>query len=198
MNYVLNDYTKSNFALLLKPFENSIEDVIKITKAFSLANKIHLNKFLDGNKQEPYINHPIRVALILSEELKLKDIDLIIAALLHDVFYEKYSNGIAFVDLKTLVGDNIGNIIKTVTVPKISNDEKLLNEYYQKISKSSKTIRYIITADRLDTIRFLKNKGYKEKSQRYKEETQKYIIPIADKTDDGICFKLSIALYELK
>jgi hypothetical protein len=33
---------------------------------------------------------------------------------------------------------------------------------------------------------------------RYKEETQKYIIPIAEKTDDNIVFKLSVALYELK
>jgi Guanosine polyphosphate pyrophosphohydrolases/synthetases len=85
MKWSFNDFTKSGFAKLLKPCENSIDDIIKITRAFGIATKAHTGQFRNGNKVEPYINHPLRVALILIEELNIHDVDLICAALLHDV-----------------------------------------------------------------------------------------------------------------
>src|SRR5918993_2837174 len=80
----INDFTKLGFNRLLKPFENSIADVMKITRAFSIAIKVHSGQVKKGNKIEPYINHPLRVALILTEELYEYDIDLVCAAILHD------------------------------------------------------------------------------------------------------------------
>jgi hypothetical protein len=44
----------------------------------------------------------------------------------------------------------------------------------------------------------MKNLIHKDKVLRYKLETQKYVVPIAEKTDEKLAFKLSIALYELK
>ena len=79
MKWILNDFTKSAFSKLLRPFENSMDDIIKITRAFSLSAKVHIGQFSKGNKVEPYINHPLRVALILTEEMKNYDIDLICA-----------------------------------------------------------------------------------------------------------------------
>ena len=38
----------------------------------------------------------------------------------------------------------------------------------------------------------------RDKVLRYKEETLKYIIPIAEKMDEKIVLKLYVALYELK
>jgi GTP pyrophosphokinase len=58
----INDFTKSGFTRLLKPFENSIGDILKITRAFSIAIKVHSGQVKKGNKIEPYINHPLRVA----------------------------------------------------------------------------------------------------------------------------------------
>ena len=83
---------------------------------------------------------------------------------------------------------------------KIINEKKLkmLNEYFQNIANGSESIRYIKLADRLDNIRGMKNLIHKDKMLRYKLETQKYIVPIAEKTDEKLAFKLSIALYELK
>ena len=80
----INDFTKLGFNRLLKPFENSIADVMKITRAFSIAIQVHSGQLKKGNKVEPYINHPLRVALILTEELHDYDTDLICAAILHD------------------------------------------------------------------------------------------------------------------
>jgi GTP pyrophosphokinase len=71
-------------------------------------------------------------------------------------------------------------------------------KYHKSLSKSSKTLRFLILADRLDNIRTLKNSAHKDKVNRYKEETQKYFLPLANLTDDSMVFKLSVALYELK
>src|SRR5918996_4105182 len=80
----MNDFTKLGFNRLLRPFENSISNVMKITRAFSIAIQVHSGQLKKGNKVEPYINHPLRVALILTEELHEYDIDLVCAAILHD------------------------------------------------------------------------------------------------------------------
>src|ERR671938_2008318 len=77
----MNDFSKAGFAHLLKLFE-STDDIVKLTRAFGLATKAHKDQLI--NKTEPYINHPLRVALILAEELQIHDIDLLCAALLHD------------------------------------------------------------------------------------------------------------------
>src|ERR671939_1353357 len=94
MKGILTDFTKLGFAKLLKPFEKSIDDVIKITKSFGTATKAHTGQFRNGNKIEPYINHPLRVALILTEELHLYNVNLVCAALLHDVIEKGNQNNV--------------------------------------------------------------------------------------------------------
>jgi (p)ppGpp synthase/HD superfamily hydrolase len=200
MKRSFNDFTKFGFAKLLKPYEDSIDDIVKITRAFSLATKAHTGQFRNGNKVEPYINHPLRIALILIEELNIHDVDLICAALLHDVLEKNGNSCISGEQLRKEFGDNIYSIVHALTKPKIINEKKLkmLNEYFQNIANGSESIRYIKLADRLDNIRGMKNLIHKDKMLRYKLETQKYIVPIAEKTDEKLAFKLSIALYELK
>ena len=50
----------------------------------------------------------------------------------------------------------------------------------------------------MDITRSIKNQALREKIIRFKDETQKYVVPIATATDDRLAFKLSVALYELK
>jgi (p)ppGpp synthase/HD superfamily hydrolase len=209
----INDFTKSGFSRLLRPFENSIGDIMKITRAFSIAIKVHSGQFKRGNKMEPYINHPIRVALILTEELHEYDIDLVCAAILHDTLEtntETFSNipennnagrrALLEERLKSEFGERVFNIVNTVARPSAKNEEKekILGEYFRNIARGSEDVRYIKLADRLDNIRSLKNAMQKDKVLRYKEETQKYVVPIAENTDEKFVFKLSVALYELK
>jgi (p)ppGpp synthase/HD superfamily hydrolase len=204
MKWSLNDYTKSGFVKLLKPFENSIDDVIKATRAFGMATKTHKGQFRDEARGEPYINHPLRVALILTEELHKYDVDLVCAALLHDTIEKSGSKNnndktVSEDQLKEF-GDSVYSIVHAVTKPKIREGERegLLDVYFQNITKSSEAIRYVKIADQLDNIRSLKNSNHKDKVLRYKEETQKYIVPIAQKTDEKLVFKLSLALYEVR
>ena len=189
------DSTKLNFIKLLKLHEDSIEDIVAITRAFGIAYVIHKGKFYDNIKSEPYINHTLRVALILANELKVKDKDVIIAAILHDAF-EKTCTNPFHEDLKKIIGDKALNLILSTNKFNIKNMES--NEYCKLVLKSSKIVRYLLLANRLDSIRILKNSVHKDKVQRFKRETQEYFLPIANLTDDSLVFKLSVAMYELK
>ena len=209
----INDFTKLGFTRLLKPFENSIDDILKITRAFSIAIKVHSGQVKKGNRIEPYINHPLRVALILTEELHEYDIDLVCAAILHNTLgisagtsatnpkgRTDSQRDILEARLKNEFGERVYCIVTTLAKPLAKSEEKerILGEYFKNIARGPEDVRYIKLADRLDNIRNLKNAIQKDKVLRYKEETQKYIVPIAERTDEKLVFKLSIALYELK
>ena len=127
--------------------------------------------------------------------------DLVCAALLHDVIEKGNQNkSITEEQIKKESSEYIYNMVRALTKPKMmpGQREKLLNEHFENIRNASQGIRYIKLADELDNIRCLKNSSHKEKVLRYKQEAQRYIVPIAEHTDDKLAFKLSIAIYELK
>jgi (p)ppGpp synthase/HD superfamily hydrolase len=201
MKWKLDEFTKAGFANLLRPFENSLDDIIKTTRAFGMATRVHLGEFRDGSRAEPYINHPLRVALILTEELKIYDVNLVCAALLHDVIEKRDENkSLTEDEIKKEAGEYVYSIVRALDKPKIVSEERerLLNEYFERMKRASKAIRYVKLADELDNLRSLKNSVHKNMVLRYKEEVERYVVPIAEKTDEKLIFKLSIALYELK
>ncbi len=182
----MNSDLKSGFTRLLRSFDNDPDDVVQITRAFGLATKAHKGQH-SVNKYEQYIGHSLRVALILAEELEIHDTDLVCAALLHDAQLPDD-------DLKEF-GERVYSTLSTIDS---WAREKVSEEYFALMMKASKDTRYIKLAERLDDIRTMKGESFKEKVTRYKEETQKYVVPIATATDDKLAFKLSVALYELK
>jgi GTP pyrophosphokinase len=190
----MHDSTKLLFIKLLKIFEESLDSIVIITRAFGISNVIHAGKFYDDIKSEPYINHALRVALIMAGELNIKDKYVIAAAILHDIFDKTYAN-----KFQNRLEDRIEEQSLNLVLSSIKYDMKDIEfKYHKSLSKSSKTLRFLILADRLDNIRTLKNSAHKDKVNRYKEETQKYFLPLANLTDDSMVFKLSVALYELK
>jgi (p)ppGpp synthase/HD superfamily hydrolase len=182
----MNSELKAGFTRLLRSFDDNPDDVVKITRAFGIATKAYKGQH-SINKYEHYLGHSLRVALILAEELKTHDIDLVCAALLHDA---QIPNN----DLKEF-GERVYYMLSTIDS---LDKEKASEEYFAKMTKAPKDSRYIKLAERLDDIRSMKGQTFKDKVTRYKEETQKYVVPIAIATDDKLAFKLSVALYELK
>ncbi len=182
----MNSDLIAGFTRLLRSFDDNPEDVVQITRAFGLATKAHKGQY-SVNRYEHYIGRSLRVALILAEELKIHDTDLVCAALLHDA-------RIPDEDLKEF-GERVYSTLSAIDS---WAKEKASEEYFASMTKAPKDARYIKLAERLDDIRSMKGQGFKDKVTKYKEETQKYVIPIATATDDKLAFKLSVALYELK
>jgi len=199
-----NNFIKTGFTKLLKPFEDSMNEVEKISKAFGLALKIYssMTRKYQYDKIEPQINHSLRVALILNEEMNSDSSDLVCSALLHDIFNKQEVS----IETKDYIKKEISE--KTFTTvsffSKYSNSESNKNEelkiekQFGKIKQSDSMIKNIILAERLDELRSLKNSRRKDKIARIKEETQKYFVPLAETTNEKILLKLVIALYELK
>ncbi|MGE5662652.1 MAG: HD domain-containing protein [Ignavibacteriales bacterium] len=195
----MNEFTKVGLSKLMKPFENSTDDLYKLIRAFSVAFNIHAGLSRNNNKNDPYINHCLRVSLILSEEICCKNIIALSAALLHDVFEKTRNPSYDSTKLLADFGENISDIIFTLS-RNSPEDRKVgyLQHYYEKIASSPKITRFVMLADRLDNARFLRTVSQRERAFRYKDETEKYVVPIAQATDERFAVKLSIALYEIK
>ena len=203
-----SNFIKTGFPKLLKPFEKSMNEVEKISKAFGLALRIHSNmtRKYQYDKIEPQINHSLRVALIVNEEMNVDDSDLVCSALLHDISIKQEIPKETKEYIKSELGEKTLNIVSFFN--KYSNQEQQSNsknEEQQKIEKqfsrikqSDSLVKNILLAERLDELRSLKNSRRKDKITRIKEETQKYFIPLAETTNEKILLKLVIALYELK
>ena len=134
-----NNFIKSGFTKLLKPFEESIKDIEKITKSFGLAIKIHneiIRKY-QSDVTEPQINHSLRVALILSEEIKMNDSDLVCSALLHDIFNKEDLSQEIRDHIKIEIGDKV---YKTISF--FSKKTKKNNEKSSVLELSSGLLRY--------------------------------------------------------
>ena len=199
-----NNFIKTGFTKLLKPFEDSMNEVEKISKAFGLALRIYssMTRKYQYDKIEPQINHSLRVALILNDEMNSDSSDLVCSALLHDIFNKK--------EISKETKDYIKKEISEKTFTTVSffsknsnpesnkNEELKIEKQFDKIKQSDSMIKNIILAERLDELRSLKNSRRKDKIARIKEETQKYFIPLAETTNEKILLKLVIALYELK
>ncbi|MER5176084.1 MAG: HD domain-containing protein [Candidatus Nitrosocosmicus sp.] len=199
-----NYFIKTGFTQLLKPFEESINDIEKITKAFGLAIKIHSDivRKYQSDDVEPQINHSLRVALILSEEIKKNESDLVCSALLHDVFNKEELSQETKDYIKTEIGEKIYKTISFFSKNTKKKDDKssssLIEKQISKIKLADTYVKCIILAERLDDTRSLKNSRRKDKISRFKEETKKYFLPLAEQTNEKILLKLIIALYELK
>ena len=138
----------------LKPLSHDEET--QITRAFQIAKKAH-----DGTRRksgEPYIFHPLAVALIAVKEVGLGPIAAI-CALLHDVVED---TDITLDELRIVFGDRVAAIVDGVTkiddVMVMQQAESKQAENYRKILLSMCNDAYVIflkLCDRLHNMRTL-------------------------------------------
>jgi (p)ppGpp synthase/HD superfamily hydrolase len=199
-----NNFIKTGFTKLLKPFEDSMNEVEKISKAFGLALRIYssMTRKYQYDKIEPQINHSLRVALILNEEMNSDSSDLVCSALLHDIFNKQEVSNETKDYIKKEISEKtfatVSFFSKYSNLESNKNEELKMEKQFGKIKQSDNMIKNVILAERLDELRSLKNSRRKDKIARFKEETQKYFVPLAETTNEKILLKLVIALYELK
>ena len=159
----------------------SPESVPEITKAFEMANNAHKDQLRKSG--EPYIIHPIYVAIILAD--MEMDKSTIIAGLLHDIIED---TDITYDDLKKEFNMDVANIVEGVTKlsrMEIGNRDKL-DEQAENLRKMflamAKDIRVIIVklADRLHNMRTLSHMPPQKQIEKAQETLEIY-SPIAQR-----------------
>jgi len=134
------------------------------------ANEKHKGQTRIGG--DPYITHPVEVARLL-EEKGIKDPVIIMTALLHDVFEDTDAKE---EEILQMGGNEVLTAVKCLTKSKTLDMES----YIQGI-QANQIAKYVKLADRLHNLRSAIVTSVKFR-QRYIEETEKYYIPLAQKT----------------
>ena len=170
------------FEILIKTVSNyhPSSDLEIITKAYELAKDAH--KEQRRKSGEPYLIHPVCVAIILAQ-LEM-DKETIVGGLLHDVVEDtKYTTQ----DLTEMFSAEIATLVDGVTkLTQLNYDTDKVERQAENLRKMflamAKDIRVIIIklADRLHnmrTMQYMKPEKQKEKSR----ETMDIYAPIADR-----------------
>lgn len=153
------------------------EGLEKVRKAYAYAAKAH-----EGQKRssgEPFIIHPVEVALILME-LGL-DVDTVVAGILHDVIED---TGVTIQQLEEKFGADVAKLVDGVTklsrIEYKSKEEQQLESLRKMFVAMAKDIRVIIIklADRLHNLRTLEYVD-EEKQREKAYETLEIYAPLA-------------------
>lgn len=153
------------------------EDLNFLKKAYEFALKNHNGQ--ERNSGEPYIIHPLEVALILAD-LEL-DIASIVAGLLHDVVED---TSVTLQEIEQMFGSEIASLVDGVTkLGKLTFTSKLEQQaenYRKMLIAMAKDIRVILIklADRLHNMRTLKYLP-PEKQRQKAQETIDIYAPLA-------------------
>jgi len=153
-----------------------------IKKAYDVAEKEFENRFRDNGDR--YFEHLRAVALILIDYLRIKDHNLIVAALLHDIVEDIPEWTIKRVKLE--FGVEVAKLVEWLTKPaqEFPQKEERDKAYHKRFDSAPREFFLIKLPDRLHnmiTLWGIKGKDYQEKKARKIEETKRYYLPFAER-----------------
>ena len=152
----------------------------KLNKAYDFAVKAHENQ--KRHSGDPYSNHPIAVANILTE-LKL-DSATITTGLLHDTIEDTHAT---YETIKKEFGQEVADLVDGVTKISVFENQAESNSKAENFRKlilaTSKDIRVLLVkiADRLHNMRTIDAISKVEKKERIAKETMEIYAPLADR-----------------
>uniref|UniRef100_A0A915PS23 HD domain-containing protein n=1 Tax=Setaria digitata TaxID=48799 RepID=A0A915PS23_9BILA len=131
--------------------ENGLSgDTPLIIKAVDLAARRHRQQRRKDAVQTPYVNHPIGVAYILTNEGQITDMATVIAAILHDTVENTKTTD---EEIRKIFGNEVANIVKECTVDKSMKREARMKYELEQASRLSHKARLVQMADKLYNIR---------------------------------------------
>jgi len=194
--------------LLLSIEQFPVLDKVMLGKALATAEEVHLGQYRKASKENPqqgapYIVHPMRVALVIVEELELKEPLAVATALLHDSV--EMSNGrLTISHVEETFGRPIAMMVSILTKPPLKADtpfverEQKLKIYRERITHASVEAKLVKLADRLDNLRdsqHILDKGFQ---MRYLKETRDFYLPMAEATDQYLVDEMGVACERLE
>ncbi len=159
-------------------------DVELVMDAYGDAKKGHGHKNQVRDNGERYFEHPRRVALILMFDLEIYDLDMIIAAFLHDIVEDTFVFGRrdkAFKGIQRRYGKRVATFVLALSKEPCDQPEKKIerdHRYFEAITQEGPKTTILKLADRLDNLRDMHHCTIAKK-RHYLEETRSHILPMA-------------------
>ncbi len=164
--------------------ERCFEQTEKFTNTQQKNGQPNGNGIFTRKSGEPYINHTLRVALILIRE-RITDFDVILAAIMHDLFEDtSYTYEMAEREFGGVVADLINcvtNVTESQRKMELTEAEADNIDYANIIKRCSgrRIAFYIKFADRLDNLMTISSMP-RDKQLKKVSDTKKYLLPLME------------------
>lgn len=146
---------------------NMSADVVRMAQAFDFACRKHVDQRRKGESEEPYVNHLAEVARLVAESTGGEDVNLVIAALLHDAIEDKE---VKRQEIAAHFGDDVAALVVEVTDNKSidkADRKRLQVEHAAYISKRAKILKIADKTSNLHSIQFSPPPWPDERKRRY-------------------------------
>lgn len=137
-----------------------------VKKAYLFAKERHKGQKRDGG--EDYIIHPVRVARIVLENKRSKNISILLcSALLHDTLEDTYTS---YKELEENFGEAIASLVMELTTASLASRIEGKDHYLcHKMEHMTSYALYVKLADRLDNITDLDNSSEEKRNRMYNQ-----------------------------
>jgi (p)ppGpp synthase/HD superfamily hydrolase len=131
-----------------------MNDLVSVMRAADCAAKWHVHQRRKGSAQEPYVNHLLEVASLVTEATNGTDTNATIAALLHDAIEDQ---DVTTEMIASEFGQHVADIVMEVTDDKslLKAERKCLQ--VENARKKSRRAKLIKLADKTSNVRAVTN-----------------------------------------
>jgi guanosine-3',5'-bis(diphosphate) 3'-pyrophosphohydrolase len=127
-----------------------MNDLISVMRAADAAARWHVNQRRKGSAQEPYLNHLLEVASLVTDATNGTDSNVTIAALLHDVVED---TSITAKTISDEFGSHVAGIVLEVTDNKSLPSEERKRLQIETASHKSREAKLVKLADKTSNLR---------------------------------------------
>lgn len=128
--------------------------IILVTKAYHRAAIWHVGDKRKGEAQEPYINHLTEVAELVAEATNGEDINLIIAAVLHDAIED---TDVTHDQIAAEFNQDVAGLVAEVTDDTSLPSEERKRLQVEMVPRKSARARMLKIADKTSNLRSIRN-----------------------------------------
>jgi (p)ppGpp synthase/HD superfamily hydrolase len=131
-----------------------MKEWVSVLRAADAAARWHVNQRRKGSAQEPYINHLLEVASLVTQATGGTDPNVVIAALLHDAVEDQ---GVTAEAIASEFGQQVADIVMEVTDDKSLPKAERKRKQVESAPKKSREAKLIKLADKTSNLRAVAN-----------------------------------------
>ena len=164
-----------------------------VNNAIELAKQAHAGQIRRGS-DNPYIVHPLRVALILIEVAEQNNAAVICAGILHDVLEDSSTSED---DIEDDFGSQVLDMVMALTHPEQKDGETIFGRnkrMFENMQWAGRDVHIIKSADRLDNLSTAHQAMKPERLAEYLIESSEMLLPLTLASNTALYHALNEAI----